>query len=80
MPGEYNEDETRGVPVGGVSPGGAAEKAGIKEGDWIVEIAGTPVRNMGGYMRAMGGQKAGETIEVVVMREGKKVKLKVTPQ
>ena len=52
----------------------------MKEGDWIVEIAGTPIKNMAGYMKAMAAQKAGETIEIVITRGGKKVPLKITPQ
>ena len=68
------------MPVGAVSDDGPAQKAGIKEGDWIVEIAGTPIKNMAGYMKAMAGQKAGETIEIVITRGGKKVPLKITPQ
>ena len=79
MPGDYDEDETHGVPVGGVMEGGPADKAGLKKGDWIVEVGGVPVKNMSGYMKAMGAQKGGEPVEFVVMRDGKKVTLKVTP-
>jgi Zn-dependent M28 family amino/carboxypeptidase len=74
-PGNY-ESEAGGVLVDGVTPGGAAEAAGLKEGDVIVEIAGRPVKNIGGYMAAMGAQKPGTTIEVVVERKGQKMTLK----
>ena len=53
-----------------------ADKAGLKEGDVIVEIAGKPVTNITGYMSAMGAQKLGTTIDVVVERGGKKLTLK----
>src|SRR5205085_769932 len=79
MPGNYEEVD-KGVLIGGVSPGGAAEKAGLKEGDLIVEIGGKPIKNIGGYMTAMAGQKAGQAMDVKVMRKGKEVTLKVTPQ
>jgi Peptidase family M28/PDZ domain/PA domain len=78
-PGNY-ESEDGGVLVDGVSPGGAAEKGGIIDNDVIVEIGGKPVKNIGGYMTAMSAQKAGTPVEVVVMRKGKKVTLKVTPE
>jgi S1-C subfamily serine protease len=78
-PGNY-ESEDGGVLVDGVTPGGAAEKGGVKDGDVIVEIGGKPVKNIGGYMTAMSGQKAGTATEVVVMRKGQKVTLKVTPE
>ncbi len=78
-PGNY-ETEDGGVLVDGVSPGGAAEKGGVKDGDVIVEIGGKPVKNIGTYMTAMSAQKAGTQIEIVVMRKGQKVTLKVTPE
>jgi len=36
MPGDYDDDQSNGVLVGGVIPGGPAEQGGLKEGDWIV--------------------------------------------
>lgn len=78
MPGNY-ESADGGVLVDDVSPGGAAEKGGIKAGDVIVEIAGKPVKNIGGYMQAMSQQKAGTEIEVIVLRKDKKVPVKLTP-
>jgi hypothetical protein len=68
--------EGEGLRLEGVSPGGVGEKAGLKEGDVIVEIGGKPVPNITAYMTAMGGQKAGTTIDIVVERKGKKVTLK----
>jgi S1-C subfamily serine protease len=79
-PGNYDESEEKGVLVGGVSKDGPAEKAGLKEGDYIVEIAGKPVKNMTGYMFVMRSQKRGEACDVTVVRDGKKVTLKVIPQ
>ena len=78
-PGNY-ESEDGGVLVEGVSPGGAAEKGGVKDNDVIVEIGGKPVKNIGTYMTAMGAQKAGTPVEVVVLRKGQKVTLKLTPE
>jgi S1-C subfamily serine protease len=72
--------EGEGMRLEGVSPGGAAEKGGLKDGDVIVEIGGKPVKNVGGYMTAMSTQKAGTATDVVVMRKGMKMTLKVTPQ
>lgn len=78
MPGNY-EAADGGVLVDDVSPGGAAEKGGIRKGDIIIEIAGKPVPNIGGYMTAMSTQKAGRTIEVIVLRQKNKITVKVTP-
>jgi hypothetical protein len=77
-PGNYGEED-KGVLVETVTEGGPAAKGGIKEGDFIIGIAGTPVKNMTGYMQAMGKVKADTEIEVTVLRKDKEVKLKVTP-
>jgi Zn-dependent M28 family amino/carboxypeptidase len=78
-PGSYGEEDG-GVLVGGLNPGGAAEKAGIKEGDRIIEIAGKPVKNMSSYMVLMAAQKKGAVLDIGVLRDGKKLAIKVTPQ
>ncbi len=79
MPGNYG-DSDQGVLVSGVSDGGPAAKAGLKEGDVIVEIAGKPVKNMTAYMAIMGLQKKGTPVEMVVDRKGERVKLQVIPE
>ncbi len=78
MPGNYGEVDG-GVLVAGVTEGGPAEKAGIKEDDVIVTIAGMPVKNIETYMAAMSGQKVGAEVEVIVLRKDKKVAVKVVP-
>jgi Iap family predicted aminopeptidase len=76
-----NYDEGKpGVMVASLVDGGAAAKAGLKAADLIVEIAGQKVTNISTYMAVMGQQKAGQAIDVVVIRDEKKVTLKVTPQ
>jgi hypothetical protein len=72
--------EGDGVLVEEITEGGPAAKGGIKKGDRIIEIAGKPVKNLEAYMSVMGGQKRGETLELTVLREKKKVTLKVKPE
>jgi hypothetical protein len=72
----YGEEE-EGVVIGGVSPGRPAAKAGLKEGDRIVEISGKPVKNIEAYTALLAGHKAGETIEVSFVRGGQKLTVKV---
>ena len=72
----YPEDE-KGVLLSGVADGGPAAKAGLKGGDRIVEMAGKPVKKLEDYMEVMSTQKAGNTLDVVIERDGKKTTVKV---
>ncbi|MCS7020944.1 MAG: M28 family peptidase [Gemmataceae bacterium] len=78
-PGNY-ESEEGGVLVDGVTPGGPADKAGIKDGDVIIGIAGETIQNISTYMTVMSRQKAGTPIEVTVVRKGQRLTLKVIPE
>ena len=60
-------DDT-GMRLSGVSPGGPAEKAGLKAGDVIVEFAGKPVKNIYDYTDALGSCKPGDVVTVIVVR------------
>jgi hypothetical protein len=88
MPGDFPRlgirpdytDDKEGVLVGGVTEGGPAAKGGIKAGDRVVELGGRPVNGLEAYMTVLAGHKRGEAIEVVVVRAGKRVTLKVTPE
>jgi hypothetical protein len=75
----YEEDK-EGVLVGGVADGGPAAKAGMKTGDVIVEVAGKSVANLNTYMVLMGQQQRGQPLEIGILRDGKKMTLKVIPQ
>ena len=57
-----------GMRLSGVSPGGPAEKAGLKAGDVIVEFAGKPVKNIYDYTDALGSCKPGDVVTVIVVR------------
>ncbi len=76
-----NYDEAKeGVLVGGLADDGPAAKGGVKTGDLIVELAGKEVKNLNTYMVIMAQQRSGQELEVGVLRNGKKLKLKVVPQ
>jgi hypothetical protein len=77
-PGNYGETDG-GVLVGGLIEGGAAARAGLKEGDRIIAIAGKPVTNMMTYMNLMAAQKKGKPLEVTVSRGGNKLTIVTTP-
>lgn len=74
----YSDEEDKGVLLEGVSDGGPAAKAGLKSGDRIVEMAGKPVKNLETYMKIMGDQKKGSALEIVILRDGKRLPVKVS--
>jgi Tol biopolymer transport system component len=72
------EDSKGGVLLGDVRPGGPADRAGIRGGDRIVEMAGTKIENLYDMTFALQDHKPGETIDVVVVRNGERVTLRAT--
>ena len=72
--------EVAGVKLSGVRGGSPAEKAGLKGGDIIVEFAGQKIKNIYDYTYALDAVKIGQPVEVVVQRDGKVVRISVTPE
>ena len=67
-----------GVLLADVRPGSPAEKAGIRGGDQLVEIAGTRIENLYDMTYALQDHKPGETVDVVVIRKGERTQLRAT--
>ena len=76
---DYTTEGT-GVKLSGVRAEGPADKAGLKGGDVIVEFGGQEITNIYDYTYALDAVKIGEPVKVVVLRDGKRVKLTVTPE
>jgi putative serine protease PepD len=67
-----------GVLVASVQPGGPAAAAGMKAGDRIVSLDGTPVASTDDLAAALASVKPGTTIPVTVERNSEKRTLDVT--
>ena len=76
---DYTTEGT-GVKLSGVRAGGPADKAGLTGGDIIVEFGGQEITNIYDYTYALDAVKIGEPVEIVVLRDGKRVKLTITPE
>jgi hypothetical protein len=72
--------EVAGVKLSGARGGSPAEKAGLKGGDIIVEFAGQKIANIYDYTYAIEAVKIGQPVKIVVLRDGKRVELTVTPE
>ena len=71
--------EVDGLRLSGVVAGGPAEKVGLREGDVIVEFAGQRVANIYDYTHALERAKIGQPVQVVVLRDGKRLEVTITP-
>lgn len=67
-----------GIYVTEVMPGSGADKAGIKAGDVIVSMAGKTVETINDLDNIKESYKPGDTVTVVVDRNGRKVSLRLT--
>jgi C-terminal processing protease CtpA/Prc len=72
--------EVAGVKLSGTRGGSPADKAGLKAGDVIVEFGGKKITNIYDYTYALDAAKVGKTLDVVVLRDGERVTLQVTPE
>jgi serine protease Do len=68
----------KGVYVERVIEGGAAEKAGIKKGDVILQILGMPVDSKSELQEIISQHNPGDKLTLSVFRDGKQVDFTVT--
>lgn len=71
--------EVEGVKLSGVRSGSPADLAGVKGGDIIVSLGGRKIGNVYDYTYSLDAVKIGQPIEMIVVREGKRIPLTVTP-
>ena len=65
------------LDVKGVHPGSGCVVAGIVAGDKVIGFAGKPLMEMSQITSVVSSSKAGATVAVEVLRNGKKIPLKV---
>ena len=71
-------DTNGGCLVRDVSDGLAAQKAGIQSGDFIIKFNKEDVENFDSLVKLIGKKEAGDTVDVMLMRNGMIKTLKVT--
>ena len=67
-----------GVLLSGVRAGSAAEKGGLQRGDLLVELSGSPIRDIHDFMYVLRRARPGETATAVVMRGEERRSFQVT--
>jgi serine protease Do len=71
-------DVARGALVSGVVKGGPVDDGSIRAGDVILRFDGNPVREVRDLPRVVAESPVGKAVDVVVLRDGKEVTVKVT--
>jgi predicted metalloprotease with PDZ domain len=59
-----------GVRIGSIVPGSAAERAGLRPGDVLVQLAGAGLHGFPELREQLGRRRPGETVAIVYLREG----------
>jgi serine protease Do len=73
-------EKTDGIVVSAVEPGSAADEAGIRRGDVIVEIDRKPIRNLEDYKKSVASVRKGKGVLFLVRRGESTLFLAVRPQ
>ncbi len=81
---QYNVSVTQGAYIigaessPGVLPGGPADKAGLREKDIITKVNNMTVGPQGGVSSLIGEYAPGDTVSLLVLRDGRELTLKAT--
>jgi serine protease Do len=77
---EFKLKDTGGALVGDVVPRGPADKAGLKDGDVVLEYNGKNIVDSRRLRLAVGETKPGTTVPVKILRNGESKTLEITVQ
>jgi len=70
--------QVEGVKFADVRPGSPADKAGLRAGDIMIRFGDNPIKNLYDFTYALRARSAGDTVTVVVQRDGAEVSAAVT--
>lgn len=70
-------ENTQGVLIRSVSPGRAADKAGVKREDIVLEVDGQPVHNAVDLRSRIGRTAPGVEVVLLVLRDGEQKRIEV---
>lgn len=74
----FGIDATEGAYINSLTPGGAAEKAGLKEGDVILKVDGESISSSSDLVLAIRSHSPNDQVEVTYLRDGKEATATVT--
>jgi serine protease Do len=74
----FNLNTPEGVLISSISEGSPAEKAGLKEGDVILEADRRKVNNMNQFRGYIAAKAPGDRLRLKIMRDSKEIEVTVT--
>jgi hypothetical protein len=74
---DFTYEKGDGFRVGSVTDGRPAQKAGMKEGDIIINMNSKKINNIYDYMTALGELKQGSKTQVVIKRDSQEIILQI---
>jgi hypothetical protein len=77
---DMTHTDVKGVLLSGVRVNSPADRAGLKAGDTIVELAGMKIENLYDYRNALTALRIGEKVPIVVEREGQRLVFPIVPE
>jgi S1-C subfamily serine protease len=80
IPDYAGPPDQKGVLLSGVRPGSGAEQGGMRRGDVLIQLGDRSVEGVHDLMFALNSAKPQQTVKAVVLRDGKRLDLKVTYQ
>jgi len=75
---DFGAQDGKGYAIAGVTPGGPADRAGLRAGDIVVRFGESLIGSLDDMQTALTRHKSGQRVPVVVVREGKRLRLEVT--
>ncbi len=76
----YNLPVETGMLVVGVEPGSPASRAGLREGDLIVEFGGHAIAGIDDLHKQLTGAQVGVRSALTVIRHAEKLQLEIVPE
>jgi S1-C subfamily serine protease len=62
--------DPEGARLGAVVPGGAADRAGLREGDVVIRFAGARLASFDDLRNAIRERRTGDSVDLVFVRDG----------
>jgi S1-C subfamily serine protease len=73
-------EQQSAVMVSAIEPGGSVDRAGLKPGDIVLGLDGTPITGADDLVRLLTGEKIGQPVALDVLRATERLTISVVPE